>query len=242
MFPVALNLLTGAYVHAHPYRNVNVVCRKASSWQGFIKWFQNLSKTNIPRPPYNHVCQVGDPVLRTKAEEVEINKIRDTDVQNVITKLLQVMKTYQAVGISAPQIGVPLRIAVFEFPQKYLKFFPPEVQRSQEMVAFPRKVFINPEMQVVNPHKVLFPEACESVRGYSALVARYHEVELTGFNENGERHTWAVKGWPARIIQHEQDHLDGKMYTDIMNLPSFQYDSWHWVNVSRGKHSQPFSQ
>ena len=66
-----------------------------------------------------------------------------------------------------------------------------------------------------------FFEGCLSVAGFAALVPRYREVEVTGLDETGEPITWRVKGWPARILQHEFDHLNGTLYIDRMHSRSF---------------------
>ena len=67
----------------------------------------------------------------------------------------------------------------------------------------------------------MFFEGCLSVKGYVGLVERSAEVEVTGVDENGAPQTWRVRGWPARILQHEVDHLEGTLYIDRMETRSF---------------------
>lgn len=99
---------------------------------------------------------------------------------------------------------------------------------------------INPELTVTDYTKKTFVEACASVRGYSAEVPRYDGVTLTGLNRDGKQHQLQLKGWNARIAQHEMDHLNGIVFTDIMNRQSFSCSCWHMVNVKEGRLNIPF--
>lgn len=96
------------------------------------------------------------------------------------------------------------------------------------------KVFINPVMEVTNFKKTLFPEGCESLKGLSALVPRYHSVHLKGYEYDGSPTQWEATGWAARIVQHEMDHLDGIMYTDIMDRKSLEVRNWEVINSRKG--------
>nr|CAD7417435.1 unnamed protein product [Timema poppensis] len=129
-----------------------------------------------------------------------------------------------------------------------------------------KQVFINPEMKVLNYEKLVFPEGCESVRGFAADVPRYKEVTVPnneiaakatldhdydaclvpvsnqlGLNERGEAVSLQVAGWPARIVQHEMDHLIGRLYTDSMMRSSLACTAWHQVNASGGKLHIPYT-
>uniref|UniRef100_T1IJ36 Peptide deformylase n=1 Tax=Strigamia maritima TaxID=126957 RepID=T1IJ36_STRMM len=230
------------------------------TWKKLSKTYRKFWSRSAKEPPYEHVCQLGDPILRYKTEPVLTGEIKSEKIQKVISRLTEVSKKYKSVGLSAPQIGIPLKIFVMEMPNNYLKLFPEEIQIIRQMIPFPRKVFINPQMKIINPAKVSFSEACESLRGYSALVPRYHEIEISGkfgflkrknfqfivsfflgLNEKGETHAWRIQGWPARIAQHEFDHLEGKMYIDKMDMNTYQYDFWYTVNTTNGKHIQRFN-
>ncbi|KAJ9576113.1 hypothetical protein L9F63_007078 [Diploptera punctata] len=199
-------------------------------------WFPSPSP-----PPYNHICQIGDPVLRHKAELVNPKDIKTKEVKMILKKMHNVMQKYKAVGIAAPQIGVPLRIFAIEYTQKMADDYDPELFRIREMAIVPFKVFINPELKVINYEKVQFPEACESVRGFAADVPRYREVLVKGLDADGKAVSWQVAGWPARIIQHEMDHLNGQLYTDIMIRSSFTCTCWQNVNRTSGRIYVPFA-
>lgn len=85
-----------------------------------------------------------------------------------------------------------------------------------------------------------FPEGCASVCGYVADVNRYEEVQLSGLNENGDAIEIQLKGWNARIAQHEVDHLNGQLFIDIMDKKTFMCATWQAVNFHSGQLSIPF--
>lgn len=85
-----------------------------------------------------------------------------------------------------------------------------------------------------------FPEGCASVCGYVGDVKRYEEVLLSGFNENGDAIELHLKGWNARIAQHEVDHLNGQLFVDIMEKKTFTCAAWEAVNINGGQLHIPF--
>ncbi|TDH09037.1 hypothetical protein EPR50_G00082570 [Perca flavescens] len=183
-----------------------------------------------PCPPYSHVCQVGDPVLRSHAAAVDPASITDPEIQQVIDTLVKVMRKLECVGLSAPQIGVPLRILALEYPEKMLKESLPASREARGLSVQPLRIFVNPQLRVLDGRPVLFQEACESISGFSATVPRYLSVEVSGLNEKGEAVTWQASGWPARILQHEMDHLDGVLYIDRMDSKTFININWQAHN------------
>ncbi|CAD6995548.1 unnamed protein product [Ceratitis capitata] len=102
------------------------------------------------------------------------------------------------------------------------------------------KVLLNPSMSVTNYQKHKHPEGCMSVRGYSAEVERYDSVSLKGTNLDGIEVNLELSGWNARIAQHEMDHLDGKLYIDIMDRSTFMCTCWEAVNSKSGRVEIPF--
>ncbi|XP_076841493.1 peptide deformylase, mitochondrial [Brachyhypopomus gauderio] len=183
-----------------------------------------------PAPPYEHVCQVGDPVLRSQAAAVDPQDILGPDVQKVIKTMIRVMRTLECVGLSAPQIGVPLQIMALEYPEKMLAESTPASIEARGLVSLPLRIFINPQLRILNGQVITFQEACESISGYSACVPRYTSVEVSGLNENAEPVCWEASGWPARIVQHEMDHLNGILYVDRMDSKTFSNVNWEEYN------------
>ncbi|XP_028165434.1 peptide deformylase, mitochondrial-like [Ostrinia furnacalis] len=207
-----------------------------------LNWYARLSPSRgKTSPPYEHVVQIGDPRLRKVSDPVPVDKIKSEEVQKVINKLRLVLHKYGSVGMSAPQIGVNMRMFVMRHTAKQISAVPPEIAKSKGMSVVPFTVFINPKIKVVDYQKVIYMEGCESVQGYSAEVPRYREVEVTGYDENGESATRVFKLWPARIAQHEMDHLDGKMFTDLMERRTLTCACWEEVNLSKGKVVIPFN-
>nr|XP_053647921.1 peptide deformylase, mitochondrial-like isoform X2 [Cherax quadricarinatus] len=201
----------------------------------FIAAYRNFFFPSPAKPPYIHICQVGDPVLRLEAKPVPSEHITSPEIQQIISQMQQVMKKYDCVGLSAPQIGMPLRILALEFSSKRKEEYGTAVYTARDMSVIPFTVFLNPQLEVTDFKKVVFPESCESLRGYSGVVPRYQAVRLTGVDRNGEPIILESRGWISRIIQHEMDHLDGKLYIDLMDPKSFQNDAWHKINVHQGR-------
>ena len=91
----------------------------------------------------------------------------------------------------------------------------------RERAPFDTRVFVNPTLRLLGDERAMFFEGCLSVKGFVALVERSREVEVTGLDEHGAPQTMRATGWPARILQHEFDHLEGMLYIDRMLTRSF---------------------
>ncbi len=159
---------------------------------------------------------------RAAAIDVPPSAFQSPAFQDLIARMIATMRAAPGVGPRrAVQIGVSTRLIVLEDRADYLERLSPAQLAERERVAFPVKVFANPVLTPVADERVTFLEGCLSVPGYVALVERHREVEVFGLDENGRPHRWRVKGWPARILQHEVDHVDGQLYLDRMNTRSF---------------------
>ncbi|XP_042352307.1 peptide deformylase, mitochondrial [Plectropomus leopardus] len=207
----------------------------SNSYSSSIKvrpYLQYMKRKIIPppSPPYSHVCQVGDPVLRSQAAAVDPAAVTGPEIQQVISTMVKVMRKKECVGLSAPQIGVPLRILALEYPERMLKESLPAEREARGLSVQPLRIFVNPRLRILDGRTVLFQEACESISGFSATVSRYLSVEISGLNEKGEAVTWQASGWPARILQHEMDHLDGVLYIDRMDSKTFININWQANN------------
>ncbi|MBI2389387.1 MAG: peptide deformylase [Deltaproteobacteria bacterium] len=170
------------------------------------------------------IVQIGQPVLRSRAEEVPKERIATPEFQALVARMIDTMRKAPGVGLAAPQIGVPLRVIVLEDREELMSKLTPEERKERERFAFGPRVFVNPVLRPISDGKddrATFFEGCLSVRGYVGLVERSREVEVTGLDEHGVEQVWRVKGWPARILQHEVDHLDGTLYVDRMFTRSF---------------------
>lgn len=159
-----------------------------------------------PRPLT--VVQAGDPVLRTPAQPYD-GHLGDS----LLHRLLDAMREHLpevGVGLAAPQIGIPLSIAVIEDPATV----DPEIADARERTPQQLLELINPVVTPSGDELVTHYEGCLSVEGWTAVVARHRTVRLDSSDRDGQPSTAEFTGWPARIIQHETDHLNGILYVD----------------------------
>jgi peptide deformylase len=161
------------------------------------------------------IVAAGDPVLRRGTERFD-GQLDPALLARFVEALRLTMHEAPGVGLAAPQVGVPLRIAVIEDPAPV----PEEVRLARGRTPQPFRVLVNPSYEPVGSERVAFFEGCLSVPGWQAVVARAAEVRLTGEDEFGRRVDEVFSGWPARIVQHETDHLDGVLYLDRAELRS----------------------
>jgi peptide deformylase len=175
----------------------------------------------VDRMQLPQIVQTGDPVLRDRAMEVTAQQISTPEFQALVDTMVAVMRQAPGVGLAAPQIGVPLRVIVLEDTETAASLLSPEERREREREPFSLRVFVNPVLRPQGEASRLFFEGCLSISGYVALVERYRRVEVSGLDRYGAPQAWLVQGWPARILQHEVDHLDGILYVDWMKTRSF---------------------
>jgi peptide deformylase len=172
-------------------------------------------------PKESPIVQAGAPVLRARAAEVPKEAIASKEMQDLVARMIDTMRKAPGVGLAAPQIGVSLRVIVLEDREDYIAKITEAERMERERAPFPARVFFNPVLRSVGDERATFFEGCLSVSGYVGLVERSLEVEVTGLDEHAAPQTWRVRGWPARILQHEVDHVDGTLYVDRMKTRSF---------------------
>jgi peptide deformylase len=166
------------------------------------------------------IVQAGHPVLRRPAQRYD-GQLDDVVLGELLDLMRRTMHAAPGVGLAAPQIGIPLCLAVLEDPGAQ----DDAVARLRERPPLPYRVLVNPRYTAVGGERAAFYEGCLSVRGWQAVVARPRAVHLTGQDETGRALDEVVTGWPARIVQHETDHLDGVLYVDRAELRSLVGDS-----------------
>lgn len=169
----------------------------------------------------SEIVQVGAPVLRARAAEVGPELLGTSMLDALVERMIAAMRAAPGVGLAAPQIGVPLRVIVLEDRDEYIAKVSAEERAERGRQPFPARTFINPVLRMIGPERATFVEGCLSVSGFVALVERALEVEVTGLDTFGRPQAWRVRGWPARILQHEVDHLDGTLYIDRMYPRTF---------------------
>jgi peptide deformylase len=171
------------------------------------------------------VVRAGDPVLRARAVDVPVDAICSSTIQDVIDIMVATMRAAPGVGLAAPQVGLSFRIVVVEDPAEAVARLADEQCIERGRTPFPLHVLVNPQLRPAGEERTTFPEGCLSIPGYAALVVRSLRVEVSWLDRDAVRHDWTTfDGWPARILQHEIDHLDGILYTDRMIARSFMTD------------------
>jgi peptide deformylase len=167
------------------------------------------------------ILQVGEPVLRQRARPLTVEEIRSAAIQGLIEQMRETMREAPGVGLAAPQIGQSLQLAVVEDREEYLQGISPTMLRERERVPVPFHVIINPRLTIIQDALAVFFEGCLSLDGFAALVPRVMAVRVDCLNERGEPMVIQARGWYARILQHEIDHLNGTLYIDHMLSRSF---------------------
>lgn len=173
------------------------------------------------------IVQAGDPVLRAVARPYD-GELAPDELDALLALMFRTMAAAPGVGLAAPQIGLSLALAVVQDPG----LGHPQLEAARERTPVEPRVLVNPRYAPVDARLVAFYEGCLSVEGYAAVVARHHGVHLLGWDERGRALDEVLTGWPARIVQHETDHLGGMLYLDKAEIRSLAASAgWggHWA-------------
>ena len=162
------------------------------------------------------IAQIGEEILRGQAAELSRKEILSAKTQALIEHMRDTMRNAPGVGLAAPQVGVPLQLAVIEDREEYHRKLSAAQLQERQRQPIPFHVMVNP--RIVSAHKTSleFFEGCLSVAGYAAIVPRAPAVTVEYLNEQAENKRVEAVGWYARILQHEIDHLAGVLYVDRM--------------------------
>ncbi len=168
----------------------------------------------LARPAPWPIVVAGHPGLRRPADRY------DGSVDDLLPELVAGMRTTMreapGVGLAAPQVGLGVALAVLEDPGAV----DAETARVRERAGLPFRVLVNPAYEPVGEDRASFYEGCLSVPGWQAVTPRWRSVRVTGTDETGADVDEVVHGWSARIVQHETDHLGGRLYVDAAQLRS----------------------
>ena len=160
------------------------------------------------------VARMGHPVLRAKARSIPPDEIGSPAIQRLIDDMFETMHEYAGIGLAAPQVHQRLRLFVAGVRAAGL------ASEMSDDADMPLVTLINPEVTLVGAAKEDGWEGCLSIPDIRGLVPRAPEVHVQAYDRSGQRITITAKGLPARVIQHETDHLDGVLFFDRM--ASFQ--------------------
>jgi peptide deformylase len=175
-----------------------------------------------PSPP---LVQAGAAVLRRRSLDLPPSLWGTPALGRLVDVMVETMRAAPGVGLAAPQIGVPLRIFVAEDTAERMAHVSLEGRAVRDRTPLPLTVIANPSVVAAAPEEAIFFEGCLSVRGYGALVPRATAVVVNGVDPSGSPIRLRLEGWPARIMQHEMDHLEGTLYVDRMISRSLAGDS-----------------
>lgn len=154
------------------------------------------------------VSRLGHPVLRRVADLVAVEEIATARFQQFIDDMVETMYEYDGVGLAAPQVHVSQQIAVLEVNK------PP---RYPDAPAVPLTVLINPRVTVLNQEIVEGWEGCLSIPDLRGVAPRYRELRVEALDRHGKPLDFVARDFHARVVQHEYDHLQGKVYLDRMS-------------------------
>lgn len=160
------------------------------------------------------IMQAGEPALRQPARALSNTEILSAPIQQLIELMRATLYDAPGVGLAAPQIGESLQIAVIEDKESYHQGIPSEELARRERVPIPFHVIINPKISVIGTDTMQFFEGCLSHENFVGLTPRYLAVKVECLNEHAESVVINARGWYARILQHEIDHLRGTLYLD----------------------------
>jgi len=156
------------------------------------------------------VARLGHPVLRAKASAVPAAEIASARIQTLIDDMFETMSEYQGIGLAAPQVHESLRLFVAGVRRGEV------VTPMTDDVEMPFVALINPEILPVGEDKESSWEGCLSIPDIRGKVERPRAVRVRALDRSGRRIELVAHGLPARVIQHENDHLDGVLFFDRM--------------------------
>jgi len=147
-----------------------------------------------------------DPILRKKCQEV---KEVTEEIKNLGWDMVETMTEKKGIGLAAPQVGQLKRIIVVQ---------PIRKRTPEERSEIKPQIFINPKIIKKSRETIIDEEGCLSFPGLWLRIKRAKRVEIEALNENGEKISLKAEGLPARVLQHEIDHLDGILFIDRLSF------------------------
>jgi peptide deformylase len=167
----------------------------------------------------------GDPVLRQKAKEIKAG----TDLTQLIADMHETMQAAHGIGLAAPQIGKSIRLFIVDATS-----FDKEEEEDEDMSDF-KKAFINPQILEEEGEPWAFEEGCLSIPNLRENILRPETVRIRYYDETWKLHEEEYDGMKARIIQHEYDHIEGKLFIDYLTPFKKRLLKGRLTDISKGK-------
>jgi peptide deformylase len=158
------------------------------------------------------IIRMGHPTLRRPARRVRPEEIGGREIRRLLVDMRDTLQDAGGIGLAAPQIDEPVRLAIVEIPGG--------PSRYGVLDPLPLTVFINPSIEVLHPATAGYWEGCLSVPGLRGFVERPQHVKVNFTNLRGEAETLEFSGFRATVVQHELDHLEGKLFVDRITDPT----------------------
>jgi len=180
------------------------------------------------------IARMGHPVLARRAEPVPDPTA--PEIRRLISDMVDTMIDANGAGLAAPQVHVPLRIVVFQAPEGRVEQGLPETERFDH--AAPLTVLINPELEIADEPFEGGWEGCLSVPGLRGYVERPAHIRYRGVDHEGRAFGRTARGFHARVVLHEVDHLEGILYPARMRDLSkliFETEARHWAGGEEKK-------
>ena len=148
------------------------------------------------------IIMYGNPVLRKKAKDIE----KGSDIRELVQDMFETMNAAHGIGLAAPQIGKSVRLFVVDGTS---------VEDEPELAGF-KKTFVNAEIIDQQGEEWPFEEGCLSIPNIREEIFRKQKLWIRYYDENWNQHEEEYSGMKARIIQHEYDHIEGKLFIDYL--------------------------
>jgi peptide deformylase len=171
------------------------------------------------------VARMGHPVLRTKARPVDRAVISTPEFQKLVDDMIETMEEYHGIGLAAPQVHESVRLFIAGI----------EEESDEGDIQITPIPLVNPELTAAGRETVEDWEGCLSIPDVRGLVPRFKRVNVRALDRHGDRIELQLEGFPSRVVQHENDHLDGVLFLDRMksfdSLTFLEEYSRYWAKA-----------
>lgn len=176
------------------------------------------------------IVAYGDPVLRKVAQPIE--KDSALNLSEFIENLYETMYASKGVGLAAPQVGFGIRVFVVDgTPLNEGE----DVEEPDPTLIDFKRAYINPQLLATQGHMWAYEEGCLSIPGIRGDVYRPDKIRIKYFDADWNEKIEELEGMAARIVQHEYDHLEGKLFTDYLPLLKRQLLKKKLSDITKGK-------
>jgi peptide deformylase len=187
-------------------------------------WTDTPGMARCPVVSVREITTIGDPVLATRARELDRDELASAESQALIDDLIETRAAARGAGLAANQVGVPLRIAVVEVEA--------DNPRYPYKPPFPLTVLVNPVLEPVGEDVAVINEGCLSVPDLRGDVPRHLAVRARYLDRDGVEHEQVVRGLTAGTFQHEVDHLNGVLFVERVTDPK-TFSTWEQFDRHR---------